>query len=303
MSVSTIQMSHEGPQFSRIVWGAWRLVESQLSPDDIRRLMQTCLEHGITTIDHADIYGSYTAEGVWGAAMAQEKGWRDKFQLVTKCGIMLQSPNRPNTKVHHYDTSKQHIIQSAENSLRELRTDYLDLLLIHRLDVLLDADEVAEAMQELRNAGKVRHFGVSNFSPSQYALLTSRLDFPLVTNQVEFSVVHLDPLYDGVFDQCQQLRVAPMAWSPLGGGSLFRDNHARSVRIRQAMQQVANELGNVSLDEVALAWILTHPAKVVPVIGTSKIERVITAANADQWRLSREQWFAILEASHGFEVP
>ena len=303
MPVRSLLMSPDGLQASRIVWGAWRLVESRLTPDEIRRLMHVCIEHGITTIDHADIYGSYTAEGVWGAAMAQEKGLRDQLQLVTKCGIMLVSPNRPSTSVHHYDTSRAHIIASVENSLRELRTDYLDLLLIHRPDVLMNADETAAALQELRNAGKVLHFGVSNFSPSQYALLASRLDFPLATNQVEFSVTHLDPLHDGTFDQCQQLRIAPMAWSPLGGGSLFRDNDERSVRLRDMMQRIGMELGGATLDQVALAWILTHPANVMPVIGTSKIERVIAAANAEQWRLSREQWFAIWQASTGHEVP
>ncbi|MBP8252145.1 MAG: aldo/keto reductase [Herpetosiphon sp.] len=303
MPVRSLMMSLEGLQASRIVWGAWRLVESRLTPDEIRRLMHVCIEHGITTIDHADIYGGYTAEGVWGEAMAQEKGLRDQLQLVTKCGIMLVSPNRPSTSVHHYDTSRAHIIASVENSLRELRTDYLDLLLIHRPDVLMNADETAAALRELFDAGKVLHFGVSNFSPSQYALLASRLDFPLVTNQVEFSVTHLDPLHDGTFDQCQQLRIAPMAWSPLGGGSLFRDNDERSVRLRDMMQRIGMELGGATLDQVALAWILTHPANVMPVIGTSKIERVIAAANAEQWRLSREQWFAIWQASTGHEVP
>lgn len=303
MPVRSLLMSPDGLQASRIVWGAWRLVESRLTPDEIRRLMHVCIEHGITTIDHADIYGGYTAEGVWGAAMAQEKGLRDQLQLVTKCGIMLVSPNRPSTSVHHYDTSRAHIIASVENSLRELRTDYLDLLLIHRPDVLMNADETAAALRELFDAGKVLHFGVSNFSPSQYALLASRLDFPLVTNQVEFSVTHLDPLHDGTFDQCQQLRIAPMAWSPLGGGSLFRDNDERSVRLRDMMQRIGMELGGATIDQVALAWILTHPANVMPVIGTSKIERVIAAANAEQWRLSREQWFAIWQASTGHEVP
>lgn len=303
MPVRSLLMSPDGLQASRIVWGAWRLVESRLTPDEIRRLMHVCIEHGITTIDHADIYGGYTAEGVWGEAMAQEKGLRDQLQLVTKCGIMLVSPNRPSTSVHHYDTSRAHIIASVENSLRELRTDYLDLLLIHRPDVLMNADETAAALRELFDAGKVLHFGVSNFSPSQYALLASRLDFPLATNQVEFSVTHLDPLHDGTFDQCQQLRIAPMAWSPLGGGSLFRDNDERSVRLRDMMQRIGMELGGATLDQVALAWILTHPANVMPVIGTSKIERVIAAANAEQWRLSREQWFAIWQASTGHEVP
>lgn len=184
-----------------------------------------------------------------------------------------------------------------------LGTDYIDLLLIHRLDVLMDPDEVAEAFVTLRQSGKVLHFGVSNFTPSQFDLLASRLDFPLVTNQIELSVLSLELLHDGTVDQCLQRRIAPMAWSPLGGGRLFHDNDERTVRVRDALDAVGSELGGASTDQVALAWVLTHPARFIPVLGSGKVERIQSGAEADALRLSREQWFAIWSASTGIPVP
>jgi predicted oxidoreductase len=191
----------------------------------------------------------------------------------------------------------------VDDSLHELRCGYLDLLLIHRPDPLMDADEVASAFCALRSSGKVRHFGVSNFGPNQLELLASRLDFSLVTNQIEISVLKLDTMLDGTLDQCQRLRIAPMAWSSLGGGRLFDGKEARVARIRAALSSVVEEIGGASLDQAALAFLLTHPARIVPVVGTSKIERLRAAAAADAMRLTREQWFWIWRASMGGEVP
>jgi len=303
MTVSRIQMTESGPEFSRLVAGVWRVREWGMDTRGLLDFIHGCLDVGITTFDNADIYGGYTAEGIFGAALAAEPGLRNRLELVTKCGIQLLSPNRPGNRVHHYDTSRDHIIASADNALREMRTDYLDLLLIHRPDPLMDADEVAGAFGVLRAAGKVRAFGVSNFMPWQFHLLQSRLDFPLVTNQIELSALYLDPLHDGTLDQLQRLRVPPMAWSPLAGGRLFDPHDERAARVRAALARAGDELGGAAVDQVALAWLLRHPARVLPVLGTGKIERVRAAADAERLALDRQQWFAVWEASAGREVP
>lgn len=303
MAVSRIHLGPGGPEFSRLVAGMWRVGEWGFDTRGLLDFIHGCLDLGITTFDNADIYGGYSYEGVLGAALMAEPGLRSRMELVTKCGIQLINSRRPGNRVHHYDTGRDHIIASAENSLRELRIDYLDLLLIHRPDPLMDADEVAGAFDALRAAGKVRHFGVSNFMPWQFHLLQSRLDIPLVTNQIELSVLYLDPLHDGTLDQLQRLRVPPMIWSPLAGGRLFDPSDERAVRVRAALERVGRELGGAGVDQVAIAWLLRHPARALPVLGTGKIERVRAAADAEGLALDRQQWFAIWEASAGREVP
>jgi len=303
MPVSQLTLCDNGPTCSRLAFGYWRLAEWGLTPRDIVTLVHTCLDLGITTIDHADIYGGYTCEARFGEALALEPSLRDKLQIVTKCGIKLVSPNRPAHTSHDYDTSRAHILASVDDSLRLLNTHYLDILLIHRPDMFMDADEVAEAFTALKQAGKVRYFGVSNFNPSQFDLLASRLDFPLVTNQLEISVLRLEAFLDGTLDQCQRLRMAPMAWSPLGGGGLFTDSDPRTVRVRTSLQAVGEQLGGASPDQVALAWLLAHPARILPVLGTGKPARIISAAASQSLPLTREQWFTIWTASMGAEVP
>lgn len=300
--MARIQLTDGGPTFSRLVAGVMRLHEWGLSTAERLDFIHNCLDLGITTFDHADIYGSYTCEALFGEALAAEPSLRDRLELVTKCGIQLPSSNRPGNRIHHYDTGREHIIASAENSLRNLHTDTLDLLLIHRPDPLMDADEVAAALTELRAAGKVRHAGVSNFMPWQFHLLQSRLDFPLATNQIELSVLYLDPLHDGTLDQLQRLRVAPMAWSPVAGGRLFDPRDERAARVRGVLENIGRKSG-ASVDQVALAWLLRHPARVLPVMGTGKIERLREAVAAEALTLDRQQWFAVWEASAGREVP
>ncbi len=300
--MTRIQLTDGGPTFSRVVAGAMSLSASGMNTAAILDFIHQCLDAGVTTFDHADIYGNYTCEELFGRALAAEPSLRARLELVSKCGIQLVSPHRPETRVKHYDTSRTHIVESAERSLRNLHTDALDLLLIHRPDPLLDADEVAEAFAALRASGKVRHFGVSNFLPWQFELLQSRLDFPLVTNQLEFSVLHLDPLHDGTLDQLQQRRAAPMAWSPVAGGRLFRGDDERSRRVRDALDEVGREVG-AAADVVALAWLMRHPTRPLPVMGTSKIERLRAAVAAERITLDRQQWFAIWRASAGRDVP
>jgi predicted oxidoreductase len=298
-----VQLHAGGPECSRLVAGFWRLREWRMSEGELLAFVRTCLDLGITTFDHADIYGDFRCEGLFGAALAREPGLRSSMQLVTKCGIAPVSSGRPANTIDHYDTSRAHIVAAVENSLRELHTDYIDLLLIHRPDPLLDADETAAALTDLRAAGKVLYCGVSNFTPWQFDLLSSRLDFPLVTNQVEISVLNMQALHDGTVDQCQRLRIAPMAWSPLGGGRLFAPGDEQAQRVRQSLAQVGETLGGATVDQVALAWLLSHPARIVPILGTGKIERVRQAVQAESLRLSREQWFTVWTASAGRGVP
>jgi predicted oxidoreductase len=301
--VPQIALSKHGPDVSRVVHGLWRLAEWNKGKREIVDLIQSCLERGITTFDHADIYGDYTCEDRFGSALAEAGIDRSTIQLVTKCGIKLVSANRPAHRVHGYDTSCSHIIASVENSLKCLRTDYIDLLLIHRPDMLMDPREINEAFVRLRQSGKVHYFGVSNFLPSQFEMLASKLDVPLVTNQIEYSVLNLNAHADGSIDLCQKLEICPMAWSPLGGGRLFEDGSDRAKRLRETLRRIGRDLGGASMDQVALAWILKHPAKFVPVLGTGKADRIKRAVEALDLELSLEQWFEIRRDSLGQDVP
>lgn len=300
MSVPRVPLAPGGPELSRIVAGAWRLADRDLGAGGRRRWVETCLELGVTAFDHADIYGGYAVEGLFGEVLAAAPALRDRMQIVTKCGIRLVDPARPAHTVKAYDTSREHITASVDASLRALRCGHIDVLLIHRPDALMDPDEVAATFGDLRDAGKVRHFGVSNHAPSQLALLHRRL--PLVTNQVELSPLHLDALGDGTLDQCLDLGLRPMAWSPLGGGRLFGDADARALRVRSVLEALGADHG-VSAATVAFAWVLRHPAGVLPVTGTMRAEGLQEAVRALDLRLSADEWYRVWEASTGHEVP
>ncbi|WP_297199447.1 aldo/keto reductase, partial [uncultured Pluralibacter sp.] len=222
-----------------------------------------------------------------------------KMEVVSKCGIATTA--RPENQIGHYITDRSHIVHSAETSLKNLAVDALDLLLIHRPDPLMDADEVAEAFIDLHKSGKVHHFGVSNFTPSQFSLLQSRLPFTLATNQLEISPVHQPLLLDGTLDQLQQLRIRPMAWSCLGGGRLFNDDGCQPLR--DELAQVAQEMNAESIEQVVYAWVLRLPSKPLPIIGSGKIERVRSALGAEALEMSRQQWFRIRKAALGYDVP
>ncbi|MDO9193555.1 MAG: aldo/keto reductase, partial [Undibacterium sp.] len=234
-----------------------------------------------------------------GEALALAPQLRERLQIVTKCGIKLVSQARPSHQIQHYDTSRAHIIASAENSLRNMHIDAIDVLLIHRPDPLMDADEIAEAFLALQQSGKVRHFGVSNFTPSQFELLASR--FPLVTNQLELSLLHMNPLHDGTLDLCQRQRIAPMIWSALAGGRLMSDSGEQAQRVRLVLARLAEEL-NVAISTVALAWILRHPSNPLVLTGSGKIAAIREAVAATELTLSREQWFSLWCASAGKNV-
>lgn len=303
MRVPQVVIADNGPQFSRLALGMWRLTDWDMTDRELLHWIHTNLDLGLTTFDHADIYGQGACQALFGRALALEPSLRQRMQLVTKCGIMLPGINCPEHAVKHYDTSRAHIVASTEESLQLLGTDHVDLLLIHRPDVLMNPDEVGEAFSALHRSGKVLHFGVSNFTPSQFDLLASRLSVPLVTNQIQVSVLHLDHFCDGTVDQCLQRGIAPMTWSPFAQGRVFTLDGERSVRVRRALEAVGRDLGGAPVDQVALAWLLAHPARFVPILGSSKIERIRSAVSAQSLYLEREQWFAIWSASIGAPVP
>lgn len=301
--VAKVVTAPNGPEFSELVQGYWRAVDWGMTAQERLSFLKQHIELGITTVDHADIYGNYECEALFGEALALDKSVREQIQIVTKCDINLCGDKTPERKINHYDTSAAHIYQSVNNSLERLNVDEIDVLLIHRPDVLMDADEVAEAFSELHKVGKVKHFGVSNFTPRQFELLQSRLGKPLVTNQVEINPLNFEVAHDGTLDLMQTLRVRPMAWSCLGGGSIFTGDTEQAVRVRNELETIREEVGANSIDEVIYAWVRRLPSKPMPIIGSGKIERVHSAVNALNIELTREQWYRVWGASKGHGVP
>ncbi|USD66815.1 aldo/keto reductase family oxidoreductase [Vibrio sp. SCSIO 43136] len=300
--VSKLAMANQGPEFSELVQGYWRLAEWGMTPQQRLTFLKQHLDLGITTVDHADIYGGYQCEQLFGEALALEPSVRKQLEIVTKCDINLTAAH-PERKINHYDTSKKHIFTSVDNSLQRLGIDEIDVLLIHRPDALMDADEVAEAFGELLKVGKVKHFGVSNFTPSQFSLLQSRLSKALVTNQVEINPVNFDVVHDGTLDQLQMERIRPMAWSCLAGGEIFNGQSEQLVRLRKELESIAKEIGAASIEQVIYAWVRRLPSKPVPIIGSGKIERVQQAVEGLSLELTREQWYRVWVASKGHGVP
>jgi predicted oxidoreductase len=286
-------------KLSPIVAGIWRLNEWKLDAPALVRWIEQVLELGITSFDHADMYGGYSVEAAFGEALAASPGLRDRLQLVTKCGIKLVSPARPAHAIKHYDTSRAHITASVENSLRALRTDRIDLLLIHRLDALMDADEVAETFAALREQGKVLHFGVSNHLPPQFAMLHRRL--ALTTNQIEFSPLQMAALDDGTLDQATDLGLPPMIWSPLAGGRLFGARDEQALRVYSVLEQLGRARG-VSAATMAYAWIRRHPSKPIPITGSGRIDALREAVAALDVELTSEDWYRVWQASMNREV-
>lgn len=293
----------QGPEFSELVQGYWRLSDWGMSPQQRLDFLKQHVELGITTVDHADIYGGYQCESLFGEALALEPSIRDQIEIITKCDINLCTPDFSNRKINHYDTSKEHIINSVNNSLTRLNISEIDVLLIHRLDVLMNADEVADTFNQLQKEGKVKHFGVSNFTPSHFDLLQSRLDKPLVTNQVEINPLNFDVAHDGTLDQLQMNRIKPMAWSCLAGGEIFSGQSEQAIRVRKVLEELKEEVGAQSLDQVIYAWVRKLPSSPLPIIGSGKIERVKSAIDAMSIELTREQWYRVWVESKGHGVP
>jgi predicted oxidoreductase len=286
-------------ELSRIVYGMWRLGDDRdTSAKHIRAKIDACLEQGITTIDQADIYGGYTAEGLLGAAFKATPSLRDKVEIVTKCGILVSAGRYKGKTVKHYDTTRAHIEASVDHSLREMAIDKIDLLLIHRPDPLMDHRETGAALDEAVASGKVRAVGVSNFRPWDFSLLQSAMEQPLVTNQIELSLLAHEPFVNGDIAFLQEHDLKPMAWSPLGGGRLVNDPLAG---LKAALDKEAKAQG-VDPASVAVAWLLAHPAGILPVMGTNDLARIRRFSEAQRVEMDRECWYRLYTAALGREV-
>jgi len=277
-------------------WGKWG---ANFSTYDYEVIINQCVENGITAFDHADIYGDYTTEADFGEAIKHKHTLRSKIQLITKCGIQIVCDNRPHHQIKSYNTTKQHIIKSVEQSLRNFHTDYLDVFLIHRPNPLLNPKEVAETITKLKEQGKVLQFGVSNFLPQQVDALKN--DVEINYNQIELSIVHLKPFTDGILDNCLQNKIRPMAWSPLGGGILSEEEHPRFRSIFSTAQQLAEKY-HTGMNQILIAFLLKHPTLILPVVGTTKIERLLQVKEASTFMLENEDWFKLWAASTGEDV-
>ena len=285
--------------FSQLIYGMWRIGDDEnTAPDHVAAKIQCCLDQGITTFDQADIYGGYVAEAILGAALKATPGLRNQMEIVTKCDIVAPMGRYADKKVKYYDTSRAHIEASVETSLRDMAIDHIDLLLIHRPDPLMDHHETGATLDDLVASGKVRAVGVSNFRPWDWKLLQSGMKTQLVTNQIEMSLAEISPFTNGDLAFHQMNGQPLMAWSPLGGGSLMTGDSELTKR----MDAIAAEFG-VDRAAVAVAFLLHHPAQILPVMGTNNINRIATISDALKVKLDRESWFLLYEAALGTEVP
>lgn len=295
-----------GPTLSRVIFGTWRLLDepTTATADGLLHRLHACVQAGITTLDTAEIYGGYRTEELLGEALRREApSFRDSLQIITKCGIYVPCEFHPQRTVAFYNADAARIRKSAEKSLRLLGVDHLEVFLIHRPDWLTGFDETAAGLNALLQEGKILHAGVSNFSVSQFEALNVRMDKPLVTNQVEFSLLHLDPMFNGVFDHAQQHRYRPMAWSPLARGALLDETQEAGGRLGELCARLSPKYGGATVDQLALAWILAHPSGALPIIGTHRKKRILAAAQASQIVLEREDWYALWTAAQGRTIP
>ena len=288
-----------GMSISRIVYGMWRLTDdADTSPVHVQEKIETCLAQGITTVDQADIYGGYMAEELLGKAL-KGTALRDKIEIVTKCNIVAPVGRHAMARVKYYDTSRAHITASVDASLRLMGVDYIALLLIHRPDPMMDHLETGSTLDDIMSTGKIRAVGVSNFRPWDIDLLQSAMKSPIVVNQIEISVLHHKPFTNGNISFLQQRGITPMAWSPLAGGALF-DTANKSLL--EALAKVAERLES-DVTSVAVAWLLAHPARILPVMGTNNLERIATISKATSLIIDRQTWFEIYTAALGEDVP
>ena len=275
-------------------WGEWG---KKFNTTEIQQLIETCLLENICAFDHADIYGGYTTEAAFGKAWRQMSTDRENVRFITKCGIKYVCDQRE-YGIKHYDYSKEYIIWSVENSLKNLQTDYIDILLLHRPSPLMRAEVIAEAISELKISGKIVHFGLSNFTPSQSELI--RKHTSVSYNQIQYSATHLDPMLNGELDYMQLHGIKPMAWNPLG--SFYKEEVPQTIRLKELLKKLESKY-NLPEDILLLAWILKHPAQIKPVVGTTSIDRIKTLQKLHNFELELEDWFAIWTESIGAKIP
>ncbi len=286
--------------FSELAYGVWRLAESNPSTSNTAAKIHACLDQGITTFDHADIYGDYQCEQLFGEALQADPSLRRQMELISKCDIALISDKYPERRVKYYDTSRDYIFQQVKQSLIHLHTDHLDTLLIHRPDPLMDAEETGSALDELIKEGLVRSVGVSNFSVWQWKLLQSKMTNRLITNQIEINLFEQSSLWDGTLEAMQLDQLLPMAWSPLAGGQLF--NQPLNSELESLLSRI-EQSQQCQREHIALAWLRMHPANILPVVGTNNLDRIEALNQVNHVELDRETWFELMTAAKGSEVP
>ena len=314
--MKTITLGQTGMECSRLAYGCWRVTGVINHPpiDDEhtkkgKEAIAAAYEAGYTLFDLADIYSDGLVEEVFGHALKDIPDMRENILITTKCGI-LKKGNPENEAPYRYDLSRKHILRSCETSLKRMGIDCIDLYQLHRPDYLMEPEEIASAFEELKQAGKVREFGVSNFTVDQLNHLQAACPMKLVCNQVEISLLHHDALNNGSLDHYQRNNITPLAWSPLAQGklgstypiSLRNPNHSHEQALRDALQIVAR-LEECSRTAVALAWLIRHPAGIVPIIGSTNPEHIRDATKAADLRLSREGWYRLMEAAAGKQLP
>lgn len=287
-------------KLSRVVLGFWRYLDWNLSKKEFLHFIEQVLDLGISTMDHADIYGNYTVEEAFGNALEGRKDLKKRMQIVTKCGIVYKSAT---ARVKYYNTSTDYIIQQAEASLRKMKINTIDLFLLHRPDWYGNPENIAEAFYQLKKAGKVKAFGVSNYLPHEFHMLQSYCEEKLVTNQVEASVLCMDNFDNGNISMCLEKRIHPMIWSPLAGGRIFTSNDKQMTELRSVLKVIQEEVGADSIDEIAFAWLLSHPVGMIPITGSGEIAFVKKPVKALQYKLTPEQWYMIWTAVKGIKVP
>jgi len=284
---------------SRIIYGLWRHTDDQdISSKKLQSKIEACLDQGISTFDQADIYGGYSSEALLGETLKQAPHLRDNMEIITKCDIVAPIGIYSDKRVKHYDTSAQHINFSVERSLSQMAIDQIDLLLLHRPDPLMDAQETGSVLDALVASGKVKGIGVSNFKPWDIDLLQSCTQNRLLTNQIEISLLHNSAFTNGDLAYLQQHKITPMAWSPLGGGALFKD---KQTPLWQKLNSIAKSY-DVNPSSVAIAWLIRHPATIMPIMGSNDLQRIKRLSEALSFDLSREEWFELLQIANGKEV-
>jgi len=299
MQIPKIRVGESDLEVTRIIQGFGSLIhEEDMDKTKLEAYVLSCIEAGIDTFDLAAVYSGGRAEIILGEVLALHPTLRANLKILTKYGIEGGGPG-----YHCYNTSKEAIISSAERSLKRLNIDYIDLYMMHRPDMLMDADEVAAALLSLKESGKVIHFGVSNFLPHQVDLLGSRLSFPLIANEVPYSLFDMTTQENGVLDQCQQYHITPLYYAPLGGGKLFKPRNEDDMRLVNVLNDISRELGGVPIEQIALAWVLKHPARGAALIGCGRSEWMQRAVPGALLELSRDHWFRLYTAAKGYEIP
>lgn len=293
-----IALGESGPEVSPLIYSFWRAMEDPdgVTYESVLGKLNACLDLGINTFDHADIYGNYKVEKLFGAAIRESKVKREEIILSTKCGINNVDASRPEYRTRHYDSSSDYIRKSVETSLENLGTDYIDILLLHHPDPLMDADDTASELTKLVNKRLIRYVGVANFTVHQHQLLQSRLSIPIITNHLELNVINTEAIRNGTLDFIKQKYSKPLAWAPLAGGRLTDQNDENTFNLRATLRKIA-KAHNCNEEQVAIAWLLKLGA--LPILGTNSIQRIKNAAAAVNIQLDKQDWYEIYFSSRG----